>query len=414
MNYILFIARRLYGHKTDSRRVSHPAIRIATAGVAVGIMVMIIAVCVVLGFKGEIRDKVIGFGSHIQVINYESMYALESKPIVVDDSLCSLLGRLPHVKHVQRYSTKMGMLKTEDDFKGVVLRGVGPEFNADFLNSHLLEGEVPLFSDTLSSNKILISKQIADELVLMVGDKVYAYFFEDVVRTRRFTVVGIYQTNLTEFDNNLIFTDLHTCNRLNKWQPDQCSGAEILLDDFDELEATSFDVINLVNRTSDKYGAMYTSPTIKELHPQIFSWLSLLDTNVWVILILMISVAGFTTVSGLLILILERTNFIGIMKALGATTTEVRHIFLNYSVFIIGRGLLWGNILGVGLVFLQTVTGVLKLDPTNYYVDVVPVQINWFYLLGINVATLLISIAVLVVPSFLIAQIRPATSIRFE
>ncbi len=375
---------------------------------------MIIAVCVVLGFKGEIRDKVIGFGSHIQVINYESMYALESKPIVVDDSLCSLLGRLPHVKHVQRYSTKMGMLKTEDDFKGVVLRGVGPEFNADFLNSHLLEGEVPLFSDTLSSNKILISKQIADELVLMVGDKVYAYFFEDVVRTRRFTVVGIYQTNLTEFDNNLIFTDLYTCNRLNKWQPDQCSGAEILLDNFDELEATSFDVINLVNRTSDKYGAMYTSPTIKELHPQIFSWLSLLDTNVWVILILMISVAGFTTVSGLLILILERTNFIGIMKALGATTTEVRHIFLNYSVFIIGRGLLWGNILGVGLVFLQAVTGVLKLDPTNYYVDVVPVQINWFYLLGINVATLLISIAVLVVPSFLIAQIRPATSIRFE
>ncbi len=377
-------------------------------------MVMIIAVCVVLGFKGEIRNKVIGFGSHIQVINYESMYALEAKPVVVNDSLCDLLSQLPHVKHVQRYSTKTGMLKTEDDFKGVVLRGVGPEFDTDFLNSHLIEGNIPTFSDTVSSNEILISKQIADELTLDVGNKVYAYFFEETVRMRRFTVAGIYQTNLTEFDNNLIFTDLYTCNRLNKWQPDQCSGAEILLDNFENLDMASYEVINFVNRTTDKYGAMYTSPTIKELHPQIFSWLNLLDTNVWVILILMISVAGFTTVSGLLILILERTNFIGVMKALGATTTEVRHIFLNYSAFIIGRGLLWGNVAGIGLVLLQYFTGILKLDPTSYYVDVVPVQINWLYLVGINVATLFISMAVLVVPSFLIAKIRPATSIRFE
>lgn len=414
MNYVLFIARRLHGYKGDAQGVSHPAIRIATAGVAVGLAVMLISICVVLGFKGEIRSKVVGFGSHIQVMNYESLYAMETKPIVVNDSLMKLLAEVPNVRHVQRFCLKTGMLKTDESFKGVQLRGVGPEFDSTFIKKHLVEGTLPAFSDRKASNEILISQQIADELHLSVGSKVFAYFFDNSVRARRFTVTGIYRTNLTEFDNALVFTDLYTCNKLNSWQSDQCSGAEVQLNDFDRLDETSLQIINLVNRHTDAYGASYTSPTIKELYPQIFAWLGLLDTNVWVILILMIAVAGFTMVSGLLIIILERTNFIGIMKALGASNTAIRHIFLYFSVFVIGKGLLWGNIIGIGLVLAQRYFGLIHLDAATYYVDTVPVYIHVGYLVAINAATLVISTAVLILPSFLISRIRPATSIRFE
>lgn len=414
MNYVLFIARRLHRRQSDVKGVSRPAIRIATAGVAVGLAVMIISVCVVLGFKGEIRDKVVGFGSHIQVMNYETLFSAESVPVVVNDSILERLAAAPAVKHVQRYCLKGGMLKTDESFKGILLRGVGPEFDASFLKKNLVEGEIPVFSDTSSSNRILISGLIADELHLAVGQKVFAYFFEDAVRARRFTVAGIYRTNLTEFDDNLVFTDIYTCNRLNNWEPDQYSGAEVQLTDFSRLDEASAGIVERVNRHTDKYGAAYTSPTIRELYPQIFAWLGLLDTNVWVILILMIAVAGFTMVSGLLIIILERTNFIGIMKALGASNTVIRHIFLYFSAFVIGKGLLWGNIIGIGLVLLQRLFGLIRLDPVTYYVDTVPVSVHWGYIVAINAATLIISMAVLVVPSFLISHIRPATSIRFE
>lgn len=414
MNYVLFIAKRLHSHKSDAKGVSRPAIGIATAGVAVGLAVMIISVCVVLGFKGEIRDKVVGMGSHIQVMNYESLFSTESAPVAVNDSLLERLSACPGVKHVQRYCLKGGMLKTDESFKGVLLRGVGPEFDSSFIKSNLVEGAIPVFSDTASSNRILVSRQIADELHLTVGQKVFAYFFEDAVRARRFTVAGIYCTNLAEFDNNLVFTDIYTCNRLNNWMPDQYSGVEVQLSDFDRLDEVSATVVDRVNRHTDKYGASYTSPTIRELYPQIFAWLGLLDTNVWVILILMVAVAGFTMVSGLLILIMERTNFIGIMKALGASNTAIRHIFLYFSAFVIGKGLLWGNIIGIGLVLLQRTVGLVRLDPVTYYVDTVPVYVHWGYIVAINAATLCVSMAVLIAPSFLISKIRPAASIRFE
>ncbi len=414
MNYTLFIAKRLHDHQGDAKGVSRSAIRIATAGVAVGLAVMIISVSVVLGFKGEIRSKVIGFGSHIQVMNYESLFSAESLPVVVNDSLLNLLSGIPEVKHVQRFCQKAGMLKTDEAFKGVLLRGVGPEFDASFLKKHLVEGTIPVFSDTAASQQVLLSEQTAAELHLSVGTKVFAYFFDNSVRARRFTVCGIYRTHLTDFDNSLVFTDLYTCNRLNNWQPDQYSGVEVELKDFDRLDEASYRIVNLVNRHTDKYGASYTSPTIKELYPQIFAWLGLLDTNVWVILILMMSVAGFTMVSGLLIIMLERTPFIGIMKALGSSNAAVRRIFLYFSVFVIGKGLLWGNIIGIGLMLSQKTFGWVRLDPATYYVDTVPVYIHLGYLAAINVATLCISVAVLLVPSLLVSKISPASSIRFE
>ena len=414
MNYVSFIAKKLYKHQDGTQGVSRSAIQIATVGVAIGLAVMIISVCVVLGFKGEIRSKVIGLGSHIQVMNYESMYSLESKPVVVNSQFMSSLSEVEGVRHVQRFCTKTGMLKTDNSFKGILLKGVGPEYDANFLSNHIIEGKLPLFSDSTSTNNIVVSKIIADELRLQVGSRVYAYFFENSIKVRRFKVAAIYSTNLTDLDNNLIFTDLYTCNKLNGWKENQCSGAEILLSDFSQLDEVAPRVINRVNRKYDQYGASYSTATITELYPQIFAWLNLLDTNVWVILILMIGVAGFTMVSGLLIIILERTNFIGIMKALGASTTSVRHIFLYFSSFVIGRGLLWGNVLGIGLVVLQDYFHVIKLDPASYYVNTVPVVLHLGYIIAINIATMLSCMMVLIVPSYLIARIRPATSIRFE
>ena len=414
MNYVSFIAKKLYKHQDGTQGVSRSAIQIATVGVAIGLAVMIVSVCVVLGFKGEIRSKVIGLGSHIQIMNYESMYSMESKPVVVNSQLMKTLSDVKGVRHVQRFCTKTGMLKTDNSFKGILLKGVGPEYDSDFLSQHIVEGVLPNFSDTTSSNNIVVSKIIADELRLQVGSRVYAYFFENSIKVRRFNVSAIYSTNLTDLDNNLIFTDIYTCNKLNEWKDNQYSGAEILLSDFNQLNEVLTQVVNCINRKYDQYGASYTSASIIELYPQIFAWLNLLDTNVWVILILMIGVAGFTMVSGLLIIILERTNFIGIMKALGASTTSVRYIFLYFSSFVIGKGLLCGNVLGLGLVLLQKYLHLIKLDPASYYVNTVPVALHLGYIIAINTATMLSCMLVLIVPSYLIARIRPASSIRFE
>ncbi|MCM1108040.1 MAG: ABC transporter permease [Clostridium sp.] len=414
MNHLLFIARRLYGHEGDTGHVSRPAVWIATAGMAVGMAVMIVSICVVIGFKREIRSKIIGFGSHIQVMNYNGLYSLTPRPVEVTDSLMQQWGNIPNVKHVQRFAVKPGMLKTENEFKGVQFRGVGPEYDLSFLKHNLTDGMIPVFSDTTPSNQIVLSAMMAQELHLKVGDKVYAYFFENTVRARRFTVSAIYRTNLTEFDNSIVFTDLYTCKRLNGWENHQVSGAEIQLTDFERIDETALLFVKHVNRQTDPHGEPYTSATIMELNRPIFGWLDLLDTNIWMILMLMIGLSGFTMISGLLIIILERTSFIGIMKALGATNTSVRRIFLYFSAFIIGKGMLIGNVIGLGLVGLQAAFGWVSLDPETYYVDTVPVWINPWYILLINAVVLPLSVLMLVLPSFLVSNIHPVKSIRFE
>lgn len=414
MRFNLFVAKRLFNDKGGVRNVSRPAIRIATAGVAIGLAVMIVSVCVVLGFKSEIRSKVIGFGSHIQIINYESISSGVSKPVAFPDSLIKEIRQVPGVSHVQRFSNKGGILKTDDAFEGILLHGVGAEFNADFLKSNLKEGEIPVFSADSATNRIVVSQTIADRLHLSCGDRVFAYFFDGAVRARRFTVSGIYQTNLSEFDDNMVFTDLYVCNRLNNYADDQYAGVEITVDRFDDVDLVAGSLVGKVNHLVDEYGAGYAAMTIRELYPQIFDWLDLLDVNVWVILILMVAVAGFTMISGLLIIILERTNFIGVMKALGATNRSMRHVFLYFAAFIVGRGLLWGNVLGIGLVVLQYYFNMVHLDPATYYVDAVPVLFNAGYIVAINAATAFISVFVLILPSLLVSRIHPAKSIRFE
>lgn len=415
MNVPYFLARRIYADNDNQKKVSRPAVRIAVIGVAVGLAVMIVSVCVVLGFKHAIRDKVVGFGSHIQVAEFSMLQQGTDSPIEVDDSVMNVLQHIEGVKHVQRFAMKQGILKTDSDFLGVAFKGVGPEFDSTFIHQHLLEGVVPKFSDKSSGNKILVSKVMADKLKLTCGSRIFAYFIDDSgVRTRRFTIAGIYQTNLTQYDNVMCYVDLYTAVKLNGWQEDMASGAELQVDHFDKLDEVENRVVKLVNRTTDKYGNTYSSKTIKELSPQIFSWLDLLDLNVWIILIIMMAVAAVTMISGLLIIILERTQMIGLMKALGVRNPMVRHTFMWFAAFIIGRGLLWGNMIALALVALQYFTGIVKLDPATYYVSSVPVEVNVLFVVLLNIGTLLISLLVLIGPSFLISHIHPAKTMTYE
>ena len=415
MHFPLFIAKRLYSEQGDKRKVSRPAIHIATAGVAIGLAVMIISVCVVLGFKHTIRDKVIGFGSHIQVADFLTLQQMEQYPIVIDDSMIDVLKHIPDVAHVQRFAMKEGILKTDSDFLGVAFKGVGPEFDSTFIHNNMVEGSIPPFSDSVSHNQILVSQLMADKLHLKLGQRIFAYFFDNNgVRTRRFTIAGIYQTNLKKYDETIVFTDLYTAVKLNGWESDQTSGAELSVNNFDNLDMVESRVISKVKGTVDHYGETYSSATIKELNPQIFQWLDLMDLNVWIILALMLIVAGVTMISGLLIIILERTSMIGILKALGARNKTIRHTFMWFAVFIIGKGMLIGNVLSLGLLALQQAFGIIKLDAQTYYVSTVPVEINALYIVALNVATLLISVFMLVAPSYLISHIHPAKSMRYE
>lgn len=415
MNFPLFIAKRLYSDQGDKRKVSRPAIHIAVAGVAIGLAVMIISVCVVLGFKHTIRDKVIGFGSHIQVADFMTLQQMNQYPVVMNDSMIQVIKKAPGVKHVQRFAMKEGILKTDEDFLGVGFKGVGPEWDSTFIHENMVEGSIPKFDDQTSHNKILISKTMADKLRLKTGQRIFAYFIDhNGVRTRRFTISGIYQTNLKKYDEVMVYADLYTVVKLNGWEEDQASGAELTVNDFNQLQTTEDYIIKNINRTVDQYGETYSSATIKELNPQIFQWLNLMDLNVWVILGLMLAVAGVTMISGLLIIILERTSMIGVMKALGARNNTIRHTFLWFAAFIIGKGLLYGNILAFAILLIQKYTGLVKLDAQTYYVSTVPVEFNWIYIIALNVATLLISVFILVAPSYLISHIHPAKSMRYE
>lgn len=416
MNWKLFIARRIYQtkEKEGDRNVSKPAVRIAMVGIAIGLAVMILSVAVVVGFKHEVRDKVIGLGADILVTSLDVVQSYQVTPVVGDDSLISALGKMPGVKHVQRYATKPGMIMTSDNFQGIVLKGIGQEYDTTFIHRHLQEGHIPAFTDSVSSNQVLVSKTIADRLGVRVGDKLYTYYLENNIRARRLTVAGIYQTNFSSYDDLFLLTDLRTVERLNNWEPGQVGGLEIQVTDYDLLDETNGHILSSLDKKTDKYGGRYYAQTIEEVYPQIFAWLDLLDVNVWVILVLMVGVAGFTMISGLLIIILERTNMIGVLKALGADNTAIRKVFLSFAVFLIRKGMLWGNVIALTCCAVQYFFRPVRLDPAVYYIDAVPIELNlWIWLL-LNAGTLVVSVLMLVGPSYLISRIHPARSIRFE
>ena len=415
MNLPLFLARRIYSNQDSHRKVSRPAIRIATAGVAIGLAVMIISVCVVIGFKHTIRDKVIGFGSHFTVASDSAMLYGLNTPVCIDDSVMNVLQKIQGVSHVQRFAMKQGILKTDEDFLGINLMGMGSDFDSTFISDNMVEGRLPHFNDTVSSNELLISKKIADQLRLKTGDKVYAYFMgTEEVRARKYMVTGIYSTNMKYYDDTHCLTDIRSVVKLNGWNNGQVSGASLTIADFTRLDESDKLISSVVDKRCDHDGRIMMSRSIIQSYPQIFSWLDLLDLNVWIILGLMVAVAGITMISGLLIIILERTNMIGTLKALGAKNKSIRHTFLWFAVFIIAKGMLIGNIIGLGICLLQQLTGLVKLDAASYYVEVVPIEINLPIILLINLATLLVSVTVLVAPSYLISHIHPAKSMKYE
>lgn len=418
MSLAWFLALRFYKHagRDSDRKASLLAIRIATAGVALGLAVMIISVCVVKGFQTEIRAKLAGFAAHLEVLDERSFSSPESYPIVTDQTLISKIKTVPGITRVQRVSEKMGILKTNDAFQTILLKGVGADFDTTFLRQCVIEGRIPRFAKEGGTDEVMISQQVARTLGLKRGDRVYAYFVSDAIRLRRFTIVGIYATNLSQFDERMIWTDRHTVNKLNDWDPEQSSALEIFLTEPEKTDVVQADINRLVGGMDDGRGGVYDTMSLSEnpTTAAVMQWLSLLDFNVLVILALMLGVAGFTTISGLLILVLERTRTIGILKSLGASNTRIRRVFLTYATLIVAKGLLWGNILGVGIVLLQRYFGWVKLDPATYYVSEVPVEINFWWIVGLNVATLVISVLALIVPSFMISRIQPAKAIRYE
>lgn len=415
MNFPLYLARRLRAAERGKNRVARPAVTIATAGVAVGVAVMVLSISVVMGFKHTIRDKVVGFADHIQITNFITQSQTDTAPIQCNDSLLRVLRTTPDVTHIERFAYKQGILKTDSDFLGINFKGVGEDFDTTFLVKHLVAGRLPNFSSKSSSQQLVVSQTMARTLQLKVGQRVFAYFIDDNgVRMRRFTIAGIYDSQLTQFDRIISFTDLHTVVRLNGWKTDQVSGIGMRLKDMNKLAEAYNYCIYHVNRTVDKYNQTYSSQTIIDLYPQIFSWLSLLDLNVWIILALMVSVAAVTMVSGLLIIILERTTTIGLLKALGAHNSTIRHTFLWLAVFVIGRGLLVGNAVALAIILLQKWTGIIHLNPETYYVSHAPVELHLPWFLAVNALTFVICVFVLVAPSFLVSHIHPSKSMRYE
>lgn len=416
----LFLAKGFFrdkrGRGADKRGASGPAIRIATAGVAVGLAVMIASIGVVKGFQREVRGKLSGFASHLTLVNEVYSGSPEDSPVVTDKAVADKVRHIPHVTGVQRFSEKIGVLKTEDDFAGVVLKGIGADYDQTFLKSCVREGRWPSFGDPKAAQEVAVSRTMADMLHLKVGDGVYSYFFSNTIKQRRLKIAAIYETQLPQFDKNYVIAPIATVNRLNGWSDDLASGLEIRLDDMASLDTVQACLNRDFKERHDAYGHGYGTVSIRE-NPRTsgtLSWLGLLDFNVLVILVIMLCVSGFTMVSGLLILILERTSTIGLLKALGATNRTIRRTFLWYAALIIGRGLLIGDAIGLALLAAQDKLHLVRLNPTVYYVDAVPVEFDAAWIVGLNVSALVVTLLALTLPSCLVSRVQPAKAIRFD
>ena len=415
MNLPLFIARRIHFSKENNKKkVSKPAVRIALCGIALGLAVMITALAIVVGFKNEVGRKVMGFGAHIQITSLTNNKTYDLPPISYSDTLINAINEVPNVSYTQVTATKPAIIKTKTDFQGIVLKGVDENYNWDFFKEYLKEGEIPVYNDSTPSNEVLISQKQADALKLKVGDKFICYFIQNDVRLRQFTISGIYSTGLADFDKLFVVTDIQHVRMLNNWDNKTATSIEVFVNDLDYLGETSYNIfLATANNFTGNYNPYYTR-SIQELQPQIFGWLDLLDLNMVVILILMFSVASFTMISGLLIIILEKTTLIGTLKVLGANNWTIRKIFLYQASFLIGKAMLWGNVIGLGMYFIQKYLKVVKLDPEIYFVDYAPVELIPWQFIVLNICVAVAILCILIIPSYLIAKISPAKSIKFE
>lgn len=402
------IAMRLYFSKDGEKRTSRPAVRVALAGMIVGVLVMILTICVVVGFKQTITQKIAGFGAHIQLVSFDNNNTYDMQPIEVDDSLLCQLKSYPHVQAVAPFITKPGMLKTDSAFHGIVLKGTD---YWDFFAANLLEGTIPQ-----SPQEVIISNSVLNRLDLQIGDAINAYFVDESdVRARRWKIVGVYQTGFEQFDQLFVLTPLEATRRLQGWEEKTYSGVEVLLNDVNHIEEVADEMyFDVVNRVDENGYNIYYIQTLHQQNPAIFAWLDLLDMNVVVIIILMLLVAGFNIISGLIILIMESVQLIGTLKAMGADNRFVRRIFLTQAALLVGKGVLWGNIIGLAIAVIQYFGHLIPLDPITYYVSYVPIAFAWEWIILLNVLTIALSMLILLLPSMLITRISPAKVMHFE
>ncbi len=417
MNTEFFIAKRLFFEKEQRKMLSGRIIRIALFGVALGIAVMIISVAVITGFKSEIRNKVTGFGAHIQILNYNARNSFEIPPVSANQPFLKQLGEIPEIKSINVFGTKPGIIKTEETTQGIVLKGVDKNYDWTFFSKNMVDGSIPALNDTARSNQFLISENLSKALKLKTGDLAVLYFInerESNPRMLQLKVSGIFRTSLEEFDDLFVMGDIKQVQRLNDWQPGQVGGFELVINDFHKIDQVEREVRNLVVNYSENDQDILQTETITSKYRAIFDWLSVTDTNVWVILSLITIVAGFNMISALLVLMLERIEMIGLLKAMGSQGKSIRKIFLYLSVLITGKGMFWGNVVGITLILIQKYFHVLKLNPETYYVDVVPVNFSITFFVLLNVASITLTTLMLVIPSFFISKISPEKTIRFD
>ena len=414
MNTEYFIAGRLLRKQPGSTGLSRPVIRIVIIGIALSLAVMIVATAIVIAFKKEIREKVIGFAGHLQIVNFDTNTSYETSPVSKDQEFLPELENLPGIRHIQVFAIKAGIIKTTREIQGVVVKGVGPDYDWSFFEKSLVEGQIPAITDSARTNEVLISSLLSGLLDLKTGDQFVMYFIQDPPRMRKFTISGIYETSLEDFDKTYLIADIRHVQRLNNWSADQVSGFEVYIDRFEDLDYMTWLIRSKVGSKVSEDKVPLKVENIVRKYPQIFDWLNLQNMNVWIILILMLVVATFNMISGLFILILERLNMIGILKALGAANWNIRKIFIYYSSFLILRGLFWGNLIGLGISYLQYKFKIIHLDPSTYYLKTVPVIFDPAAILALNAGTLVVIVLMLVLPSYLISRVSPAKTIRYE
>ena len=406
MNTSLFIAKRLYNAKENNNSYTRPIIRIAILAVALSVSIMLLSVFILSGFKAEISDKVFGFGGHINISKFSYNQSYENDPINYSKEIVSKIESIDNVENIQQFATKAGIIKKEEEILGVIIKGFGQDYNWKFFEKNLVLGELPIY-DSVTSNKVLISQNISKKMKLEIGDDLVMYFVQKPTRVRKFIISGIYKTGLTEFDEITVLADIKHIQKLNNWNNNQIGGYEVLLSKIDNLQYNS----ELIDETID---FDLKAISIKEKYPQIFDWLRLQDFNVLIILILMLIVGGVNMITSLLIIILEKSRLIGVLKAIGATNWDIRKVFIYNSLYIISSGLLFGNLIALSFSIAQKYFNLIKLDENIYFMSYVPIKIEFLSLLSINIGTIIICYLILVIPSIVISKISPAKSIKFE
>ncbi len=405
MNFELLLAKRITFQA--KRSFSKLVVRLAIAAITLSLAVMLIAIAVVKGFQGEIKEKIIGFGSHIQISKFRLNQSFENEPIALSKNSIDEIRAIDHVNHIQAFANKPGILKTGDAIEGVVLKGIGSNFNWDFFTNKLTKGRPINWTDSSTSDEIIISRSLADKMVLDTGDQVVVYFVQKPTRARKFSISGIYNTGLEDVDDVFILADIRHVRKLNNWKEKQVGGYEVLLG---SLQQTS----PVIEQIHESIPASLQAQSIKSIFPQIFDWLGLLNFNVEIILILMAMVASINMVTALLIMILERTRMIGILKAMGAKNSSVMKVFIYNASFLIALGLLLGNILGLSLIWVQDTFEVITLNETSYYLSAVPIYYKWGLFLLVNLGSFLFCTLVMILPAILVNTIRPVKALRFD